>query len=299
MLFWGNGNGKGGSALATASGAGRHDGVTCFSPAGKEEMGRRESAGPVRQGTRLLINNRQGGRRRGRGGQRPQGMSGRPDGNRQDNRQRGNAAQLLEKYKALARDMQLAGDRVQTEYYLQFADHYFRVLEEGRSRFEEQNQRVRRAEEDEGDEERGPAEGNSGDEDGDDQRPTPRRDRNRQDEPRGDRPQRSDRAERGERFDRNDRTDRPREERPAREERPRDERAVREEAAPRAERPARPRRDAPLQDEGDERISLGVLPPAIGIGSDEPDAAVEAPRPRRRVRKPREDGAPEDIAPAA
>jgi hypothetical protein len=59
-------------------------------------------------------------------------------GNRQDNRQRGNAAQLHEKYKALARDAQLSGDRVQTEYYLQFADHYFRVLNEGRARFEEQ-----------------------------------------------------------------------------------------------------------------------------------------------------------------
>jgi hypothetical protein len=86
-----------------------------------------------------LINNRQGGRRRGRGGQRGQNL-GQP-GNRQDNRQRGNAAQLLEKYKSLARDAQLAGDRVQTEYYLQFADHYFRVLSENRARFEDQNQR--------------------------------------------------------------------------------------------------------------------------------------------------------------
>src|SRR5688572_2297285 len=59
-------------------------------------------------------------------------------GNRQDNRQRGNAAQLLEKYKGLARDMQMQGDRVQTEYYLQFADHYYRVLNESRARFEEQ-----------------------------------------------------------------------------------------------------------------------------------------------------------------
>jgi hypothetical protein len=81
-----------------------------------------------------LINNRQGGRRRGRGGQR--GPT--PGGNRQDNRQRGNAAQLLEKYKSMARDAQLAGDRVQSEYFLQFADHYFRVLDEGRARFEEQ-----------------------------------------------------------------------------------------------------------------------------------------------------------------
>src|ERR687889_109842 len=85
------------------------------------------------------MNNRQNGRRRGRGGPRPQGM-GDGGGNARDSRQRGNAAQLLEKYKSLARDSQLAGDRVQTEYYLQFADHYFRVLSETRSRFEEQNQ---------------------------------------------------------------------------------------------------------------------------------------------------------------
>ena len=81
-----------------------------------------------------MINNRQGGRRRGRGGgPRGPNLGGQP-GNRQDNRQRGNAAQLLEKYKNLARDSQLAGDRVQTEYYLQYADHYFRVLGENRSR---------------------------------------------------------------------------------------------------------------------------------------------------------------------
>ena len=85
----------------------------------------------------FLINNRQNGRRRGRGGG-PRSPNPSNPGNRQDNRQRGNAAQLHEKYKALARDAQLAGDRVQTEYYLQFADHYFRVLSEGRARFEEQ-----------------------------------------------------------------------------------------------------------------------------------------------------------------
>ena len=77
-------------------------------------------------------------------------MPGGGGGNRQDNRQRGNAAQLLEKYKSLARDAQLAGDRVQTEYFLQFADHYFRVLGESRVRFEEQ--RRGRDDESEGDE---------------------------------------------------------------------------------------------------------------------------------------------------
>src|SRR5689334_10133238 len=83
-------------------------------------------------------------------------MGGGQPGNRQDNRQRGNAAQLLEKYKSMARDAQLSGDRVQTEYYLQFADHYFRVLSESRARFEEQNPRRGRDEEmdeDDGEEE--------------------------------------------------------------------------------------------------------------------------------------------------
>jgi len=90
-----------------------------------------------------LINNRQNGRRRGRGGQQARnGQPGGPDrGNRVDNRARGNAAQLLEKYKNLARDAQMQGDRVNTEYYLQFADHYFRVLNENRARFEEQRPR--------------------------------------------------------------------------------------------------------------------------------------------------------------
>ena len=90
-----------------------------------------------------MINNRQNGRRgRGRNGVRPQGGgggTGRPEqGNRIDNRARGNAAQLLEKYKALARDAQMASDRVMTEYYLQFADHYFRVLADTRARLDEQ-----------------------------------------------------------------------------------------------------------------------------------------------------------------
>ena len=99
-----------------------------------------------------MINNRQGGRRRGRGGQRGQNLGGQP-GNRQDNRQRGNAAQLLEKYKGMARDAQLSGDRVQTEYYLQFADHYFRVLSENQRRFEDQRRsRGDDLDEDDGDE---------------------------------------------------------------------------------------------------------------------------------------------------
>ena len=87
-----------------------------------------------------LLNNRQSNRRRGRG-RGPQGNGGRQDnGSRIDNRARGNAPQLLEKYKNLAREAQLQGDRVLTEYYLQFADHYFRIVAENRARFEESRQ---------------------------------------------------------------------------------------------------------------------------------------------------------------
>jgi len=143
-----------------------------------------------------LINNRQGGRRRGRGGQGGGRNLGGQPGNRQDNRQRGNAAQLLEKYKSMARDSQLAGDRVQTEYYLQFADHYFRVLSESRSRFEEQNPRRQRdddSDDDHGDEEMVEAEAEAS---GDDR------------EDRGDRFNRQRRPRRDDRGDRDDRGNR-------------------------------------------------------------------------------------------
>lgn len=94
-----------------------------------------------------MINNRQTGRRRGRNNPRQNGGGNRgsgDSGNRIDNRARGNAAQLLEKYRNMARDAQMAGDRVNCEYYLQFADHYFRVLADNRARQEEQQARFRR-----------------------------------------------------------------------------------------------------------------------------------------------------------
>src|SRR5215217_1035070 len=109
-------------------------------------------------------------------------MTGNSPGNRQDNRQRGNAAQLLEKYKSMARDSQLAGDRVQTEYYLQYADHYFRVLGESRARFEDQ----RRQRGDDGDEGEGEDELLEASDE----------------QSRDERPERGDRYERGPRRDR-------------------------------------------------------------------------------------------------
>ena len=81
------------------------------------------------------LNNNRSNRRRGRGNNRSQGGN---QLNRIDSRARGNAPQLLEKYKKLAHDASLNGDRVQTEYYLQFADHYFRVLADTRVRQDEQ-----------------------------------------------------------------------------------------------------------------------------------------------------------------
>jgi hypothetical protein len=211
-----------------------------------------------------LINNRQGGRRRGRGGQRGSNQ-GQP-GNRQDNRQRGNAAQLLEKYKSMARDAQLSGDRVQTEYYLQFADHYFRVLSETRARFEDQ--RPRRdddGDEDDGDEEMADAEAA----DAADERPARR-----------ERPRRNDGEERprrrAERSD--DDGDEDREERPER-----------------AERPQR----RPRANGSGDTLSLNVLPPAIGRGDEEGDAEESAPK-RTRARRAKADSDDGDeVAPAA
>src|SRR5690349_24416569 len=95
----------------------------------------------TRQGNGFPLNqNRNNNRRRGRGNNRG-GQGGGNPGNRIDSRARGNAPQMLEKYKKLAHDASLNGDRVQTEYYLQFADHYFRVVAEMRSQKDEQRPR--------------------------------------------------------------------------------------------------------------------------------------------------------------
>jgi hypothetical protein len=242
------------------------------------------------------MNNRQGGRRRGRGGQRPQGAPGN-GGNARDSRQRGNAAQLLEKYKSLARDAQLAGDRVQTEYYLQFADHYFRVLGETRSRFEEQRRGREDYDDDEDyDDETMEADGEERQEP---QRPAQRDvqpPRSRRNDGDGDGQSRSRRNEgdgegRRERFAREDRGER------------------------------RERRDrfngerydggdgndleAPAGNEAEPRLVADILPPAIGVAQDtaetiETAEQEEAPRPRRRTRRPRvAEGGSEEIAPAA
>ncbi len=96
-----------------------------------------KKAEPRRTEERLQLNNNRGNnRRRGRNNNRQQG--GGQFQNRVDSRARGNAPQLLDKYKKLAEDAARNGDRVQSEYYLQFADHYFRVIADGKARQEEQ-----------------------------------------------------------------------------------------------------------------------------------------------------------------
>jgi hypothetical protein len=82
--------------------------------------------------------NNNNNRRRGRGNNNRQQGGGGQQLNRIDSRARGNAPQMLEKYRKLAHDAHLNGDRVQEEYFLQFADHYFRVIADQRARQEEQ-----------------------------------------------------------------------------------------------------------------------------------------------------------------
>jgi hypothetical protein len=229
-----------------------------------------------------LINNRQGGRRRGRGGQGGRnigsgsGGGGQP-GNRQDNRQRGNAAQLLEKYKSMARDSQLAGDRVQTEYYLQFADHYFRVLSESRARFEEQNPRRGRDEEMDDEDDNASSQNETGYQRGDEEMAE-----SGEELAADDRQQRTERPDRPDRSDRFSRPDRPR----------------REDREPRAREALDDRSQA---NGGAETIPFDVLPPAIGRTDDSAvETAEDEPRrPRRRARTPRSTEGDDEIAPAA
>ncbi|WP_260925497.1 DUF4167 domain-containing protein [Novosphingobium sp. 9] len=88
-----------------------------------------------------MNNNRGNNRRRGRGNNNGNNrQQGGQQTNRIDSRARGNAPQLLEKYRKLAHDAMLNGDRVTEEYYLQFADHYFRVIADQKQRQEEMRQ---------------------------------------------------------------------------------------------------------------------------------------------------------------
>lgn len=169
------------------------------------------------------MNNRQPGRRgRSRNtNNRPQGnRSGGSDrDNRIDSRARGNAVQMLDKFKKMAQDAQVNGDRVQAEYYHQFADHYFRVNADTIARREEQ--RIAREEprgdnspDNRGDNRgNGPSQDDSSDDDGDNYRSRPQ-------PPQQNRPQRDDRNDRNDRDDMAA-NDAPEEKKPVRSRRPR------------------------------------------------------------------------------
>lgn len=230
-----------------------------------------------------MNNNRSNNRRRGRGNNRQQGGQ---QVNRIDSRARGNAQQMLDKYRKMAHDAHLNGDRVQEEYYLQFSDHYFRVLADQRQRQEESRQRRDGSPQDGGDrprydDPRSRYDYDYADEAGDDEQAQPE---NR--EPQGEDRSRGYEADAGraeieaEGFEGDPYQ-------------PADNPFVRESRSPLGAPPSGgPRRYSRSEETGDagaERVEAGVdpsvLPPPIGAASE--DGAEEAPKPRRRTRKPR------------
>jgi len=254
-------------------------------------------------------NNNNNNRRRGRGNNR--GSNGGQQLNRIDSRARGNAPQLLEKYRKLAHDASLNGDRVQTEYYLQFADHYFRVLAD--SKVQKDEFRARRdserdpADEDEiedfDDQDQGPRQPQSSQPQPSSQPPrNPRRPRDEDEESAregesgneaGSDAGEGDDAEIENPFLRDARPAAPRTPRP-RTRAPRREQS--DDAGPAPE--ARKRRDTARNDEGS--LDPGLLPPSIPRDtSDDAPAAEDKPRraPRARTRRPRstEDGGEEAL----
>lgn len=184
----------------------------------------------------------------------------------------------------MARDAQLSGDRVNTEYYLQFADHYFRVLADQRGRFEEQNQSRR------------PRDDFDIDDDFGYENETVRAE---EQQPRGEDNRREDRnnggRDRDRRFNRRDEqrgleSEQAAEEAPAAPVPAPAAEAVAEtvEEAPRPRR-GRPRR-VPEAEAGAAAIDADRLPPSLGAVPPEGVIAsegepIEAPRPRTRRRR--------------
>lgn len=229
-------------------------------------------------------------RRRGRGN-RPQGGGGGGGQqlNRIDSRARGNAPQLLEKYRKLAHDAHLNGDRVQAEYYLQYADHYFRVTTDGRQRQEEQRQRR-------DDRFEGGAEENDDSAEFSVESDFPSFDQpsyNRQQ--RDDRPrreERDDREERDERDERDDNAPRSDEAEPASVEpaaasqyEPQENPFVRDNRSRGGLKPRRddrrPRRDERVANDEPVGLDPALLPPSISVAREEADSAEADAKPRK------------------
>jgi len=66
-------------------------------------------------------------RSRNNSGRRNNNSPNNPYDNNKDNKIKGNAIQVHEKYQSLARDAISSGDVVKAEYYFQHAEHYHRV----------------------------------------------------------------------------------------------------------------------------------------------------------------------------
>lgn len=98
-----------------------------------------------------------------------------------DGKVRGTPQQIIDKYQALARDAQLAGDRVAAESFLQHSEHYSRMLGEAQAQQNEARQSFDRDD--------GPREETRRD---DGRRDEGRRDDARRDEPRRDEMRRDD-----------------------------------------------------------------------------------------------------------
>ncbi|MEL6874171.1 MAG: DUF4167 domain-containing protein [Pseudomonadota bacterium] len=205
------------------------------------------------------MNNRQAGRRRGRNNNsnrnNNRGGGGIDRDNRIDNRARGNAAQMLDKYKKMAQDAQVNGDRVNAEYYHQFADHYFRVNADSQARREEQRQAR--------EESRGnnPDRKDGGDEEEQDRRPS----RSRQ--------QRDDRKQDAKQQDTAVSEDFAEEKKPVR-----------------TRRPRKVANGGASEGNGETNgLDASALPPAISVGSEESEVAEaeEKPARKRRTVKPK------------
>ena len=273
-------------------------------PAAEFPAGRRITEANPLNNNRGNNNNNNNNRRRGRGNRQSNGGGNGQQLNRIDSRARGNAPQLLEKYRKLAQDSHLNGDRVQAEYYLQFADHYFRVLADARVRQEDQRTRAPG--------ERWVDSGDEGDDSGEYNNASdfPSFDQpSYQRQPREDRPRRDEREEREERDEQSEQPGNvpetaevesdanayePPENPFVRENRPRQGLRPRRE---RDDRPPRPRRDDAERAEP-AGLDPASLPPAISASrdapADGPDGEAKPRKPRAR-RKPSADDAGEAL----
>ena len=216
-------------------------------------------------------NNRRRGRNNNNNNNRQQNnnRSGFDYNNSIDNRARGNASQMLEKYKKLASDAQFNDDRVNAEYHLQFADHYFRVLADFRSRQEaRQEQQGDRRPREENREERDDwqNEDRQSSYDHQDSGEGTNVETETADDNAGNNDSEERRPQRESRPRRNDRNDRP-------------ERSNNDRNANRA--PRRHHSEAAADEPAG--IDLAVLPPSIAIATDFGDVEAEA----KPVRKPR------------